>query len=433
VSASPAQAPRSLLRDPDFLKLWIGQSISAFGTQITILAVPIVAAVALRVSPIEFGLLATLEFLPVVVLSLPAGVWVDRLLRRPILIWGDLGRAVTLLSIPIAFALNVLTIWQLYGVVFVNGCLTVFFDVAYQSYLPSIVARDQLVDGNAKLELTRAASQRLGPGLAGLLIAILTAPFAVLIDAVSYAVSAVFVAWIGRPEPPPEPHEEATGPRPSIRGEIGVGVRYVAGHRVLRALALTVALGYLFSTIADSILILFLVTERQLSPALIGLAFTLGSVGVITGALVTSRLTKAIGVGPMIVLAAVAEGLSWLPVAIAPDSLLFLGLTTTIVALSFFGMMWNVNAMSLRQAITPAGVRGRMNATMRFISWGTIPVGYAVGGFLGGVIGLHNTIWVGAIGSVVSFVPVALSPIRQIRVMPESADDEPLAAGGPAA
>jgi MFS family permease len=148
---------------------------------------------------------------------------------------------------------------------------------------------------------------------------------------------------------------------------------------------------------------------------------------------VTSRLTKVIGVGPMIVLAAAAEGLSWLHVAIAPDSLLFLGLTTTIAALSFFGMMWNVNAMSLRQAITPAGVRGRMNATMRFISWGTIPVGYAVGGFLGGVIGLHNTIWVGAIGSVVSFVPVALSPIRQIRVMPESADDEPLAAGGPAA
>jgi MFS family permease len=422
VSASPGQAPRSLIGDPDFLKLWTGQTVSAFGTQITILAVPIVAAVALKVSPFEFGLLATLEFLPVVVLSLPAGVWVDRLRRRPILIWGDVGRAVTLLSIPIAFALNVLTIWQLYACVFVNGCLTVFFDVAYQSYLPSIVARDQLVDGNAKLELTRAASQRLGPGLAGLLIAILTAPFAVVIDAVSYAFSAVFVTWIRRPEPPPEPHPEAMRPRPSIRGEIGVGLRYVAGNRVLRALALTVAVGYLFGTIADSILILFLVTERQFSPALIGLAFTLGSIGVITGALVTSRLTKVIGVGPMIVLAAVAEGLSWLPVAIAPDSLLFLGLTATIVALSFFGMIWNVNAMSLRQAITPPGVRGRMNATMRFISWGTIPVGYLIGGFLGGVIGLHNTIWVGAIGSIVSFVPVALSPIWQLREMPETAD-----------
>jgi len=189
VSGHPSQAPRSLLRDPDFLKLWTGQTVSTFGTQITILAVPILAAVALKVSPFEFGLLATIEFLPVVILSLPAGVWVDRLRRRPILIWGDVGRAVSLLSIPIAFALGLLTIWQLYVVVMVNGCLTVFFDVAYQSYLPSIVERDQLVDGNAKLELTRGASQRLGPGLAGVLIGLLTAPFAIVLDAISYIVT----------------------------------------------------------------------------------------------------------------------------------------------------------------------------------------------------------------------------------------------------
>jgi MFS family permease len=423
VSADTGRTPRSLLRDPDFLKLWTGQTVSAFGTQITILAVPIVAAVALKVSPFEFGLLSAIEFLPVVVLSLPAGVWVDRLRRRPILIWGDVGRAVSLLSIPIAFALNGLSIWQLYVVVFVNGCLTVFFDVAYQSYLPSIVERDQLVDGNAKLELTRAASQRLGPGLAGALVGLLTAPFAILLDAISYLVSAVFVTWIRRREPTVVPHDEATGPRPSMRQEIAIGLRYVTGQRVLRALALTVALGYLFGTIADSILILFLVTERQFSPALIGLAFTLGSIGVVSGALVANRLTRVVGVGPMIVFAAVAEGLSWLPVAIAPDSLLFLGLTATIVALSFSGMAWNVNAMSLRQAITPAGMRGRVNATMRFISWSTIPVGYAVGGFLGGVVGLHNTIWIGALGVIVSMVPVALSPIWRIHAMPTAVDE----------
>jgi MFS family permease len=433
VSASPGPSPRGLLRNLDFLKLWTGQSVSAFGTQITLLAVPILAAMTLKVSPFEFGLLTAIEFLPGVLLSLPAGVWVDRLRRRPILIWGDVGRAISLLSIPVAYSFNLLTIWQLYAVVLINGALTVFFDVAYQSYLPSIVDRDQLVDGNAKLELTRAASQRLGPGLAGLLIAILAAPFAIVIDAVSYVVSAVFVSWIRRPEPPPEPHDEATGPRPSIREDIGIGLRYVGGHRVLRALALTVALGYLFGTIADSILILFLVTERQFNPALIGLAFTIGSIGVITGALVASRLTKAIGVGPIILIASVGEGLSWLPVAIAPDALLFVGLTATIAALSFFGMLWNVNAMSLRQVVTPAGMRGRMNASMRFVSSGTIPIGYLVGGFLGGIIGLHNTIWLGALGSVISFVPVALSPIWQIREMPESAEDGSLAAGGPAA
>jgi MFS family permease len=422
VPGSPSQATRSLLRDPDFLKLWTGQTVSVFGTQITILAVPILAAVALKVSPFEFGLLATIEFLPVVILSLPAGVWVDRLRRRPILIWGDVARAVSLLSIPIAFALSVLTIWQLYVVVFVNGCLTVFFDVAYQSYLPSIVDRDQLVDGNAKLELTRQASQRLGPGLAGVLIGVLTAPFAILLDAITFAVSAVFVSSIRRPEPPAAPHDTAAGPRPSMRADIVVGLRYVMGNRVLRALALTVAIGNLFGNIADSILILYLITEHQFAPALIGLAFSLGSVGVIAGALLTSRLTRLVGVGPIIILASIGSSVAWLPIAFASDSLLFPALTATIVALSFEGVLWNVNAMSLRQAITPPAMRGRMNATMRFISWGTIPVGATLGGVLGSVIGLHNTIWVGALGALLAFVPVLSWPIRHIQAMPEPVD-----------
>jgi MFS family permease len=412
----------SLLRDPDFLKLWTGQTISAFGTQVTILAVPILAALALKVSPLEFGLLTTIEFLPVVLLSLPAGVWIDRLRRCPILIWTDVVRAISLLSIPVAFALGVLTIWQLYLVVLVNGCLTVFFDVAYQSYLPSIVARDQLVDGNAKLELTRQSSQRLGPGLAGVLIGVLTAPFAILVDAISYAASAVFVSWIRRPEPPPVAHDAAAGPRPSMRAEIVVGLRYVMSNRVLRALALTVAIGNLFGNIADSILILWLVTEHQFAPALIGLAFSLGSVGVIAGALLTSRLTRVVGVGRIIILASIGSSVAWLPIALAPDSLLFPALTATIAVLSFEGVFWNVNAMSLRQAITPPAVRGRMNATMRFISWGTIPLGATLGGVLGSVIGLHNTIWVGALGAVLAFVPVLLSPIRRIQAMPEAVD-----------
>ena len=180
MSAPESPPPRSVVRSPDFLKLWIGQTISVFGAQITILAVPVLAALTLRVSPFEFGLLATLEFVPFVLLGLQAGVVVDRIRRRPILIATDLLRAASLASIPVAFALNALTLWQLYGVVFLNGCLTVFFDVAYQSYLPSIVGRTQLVEGNSRLELTRTASQRLGPGVAGVLITLVSAPFAVL-------------------------------------------------------------------------------------------------------------------------------------------------------------------------------------------------------------------------------------------------------------
>jgi MFS family permease len=414
-----------LLRNRDFLKLWTGQTVSVFGTQITILALPIVAALTLKVSPFQFGLLATFEFLPFVLLSLPAGVWVDRLRRRPILIAADLGRAAGLLSIPLAAVLGGLTIWQLYVVAFVNGCLTVFFDVAYQSYVPSIVERDQLVEGNAKLEITRTTAQRVGPAAAGVLITIVTAPFAVVVDAISYVFSAVLVFWIRRAEPPVVPHDEATGPRPSVRAEIGAGLRYVTRHRWLRAIALTSGLSNLFANIADAILILYLVTERGFSPALIGFAFSIGSFGVIAGALLTNRVTKVVGVGRMLVICAFGFSVSWLPIAVAPDALLFPALAGSILALGLFGVAWNINQVSLRQAITPHGMQGKMNATMRFIAWGTIPVATIAGGFLGGVIGLHNTIWVGALGSVVGFVPVLLSSVRRLREIPAGVDDDP--------
>jgi MFS family permease len=415
----PSIPSRSLLRDADFLWLWTGQTISAFGTQVTLLAVPIVAALTLEVTSFEFALIGTLEFLPFVLIGLPAGAWVDRMRRRPILIVADLGRAVGLLSIPTAAALGILTVWQLFAVVFVNGCLTVFFDVAYQTYLPSIVAPRQLVDGNAKLELTRTSSQRLGPGLAGLLIGLLTAPVAILVDAVSFVASAGCLLRIRRSEAPVPRTEPGGPPRASMRREIADGILFVTRQPVLRSLAACVGLGYLFGTIADSILILHLVTERGMGPELIGFAFTAGSIGVFGGALAASPVTRRLGVGRVIVLAAIGESVSWLPVAFAPDAFLFAGLAATIIALSLFGALWNVNAVSLRQAITPVSMRGRMNATMRFISWGAIPVGATLGGLLGGIVGLHTTIAIGALGCLVVFVPVALSPVRAIRVMPE--------------
>jgi MFS family permease len=238
------------------------------------------------------------------------------------------------------------------------------------------------------------------------------------------------VSWIRRSEPRVEPRDATTAGRPSMRTDIAAGLRYVTAHRLLRALALSVAVGYLFSTIADSILILHLVAERGFSAATVGFAFSIGSVGVIGGALVTGRLTRLLGVGPTIVFAAIGESLAWLPLAMAPDSLLFPGLTATILVLGFCGVAWNINAVSLRQAVTPRRMQGRTNATMRFISWSTIPIGSILGGVLGGAIGLHNTIWIGAIGSLLTFVPVALSPLPRVREMPASADREPEAVVG---
>ena len=416
---------RSLLRHPDFLKLWTAETISVFGSSITQLALPLIAATVLRVSPFEFGLLTTIEFLPFILFSLPAGVWVDRLRRRPILIAGDLGRALAIASIPVAFYFDALTIWQLYIVGFVNGILTVFFDVAYQSYLPSVVERDQLVDGNSKLEITRSASQILGPGMAGLLIGFFRAPFAMVIDSVSYFVSALFLTWIRRPEPPIVAHDEvASGPKPSMREEISVGLRYVTGHRWLRNIAATTGTSNLFGNVVNAILILYLVDERGLGPEAIGFAFSVASVGFLVGALTTNRLTSRVGVGRMLVASAIGFSVSNMPVAFAPDALIWPALAISGLIGGFSGTAWNINQVSLRQAITPTRMQGKMNATMRFIVWGTIPLGAILGGALGGVIGLHETIIVGAIGGLLAFIPVTLSSVRHIVTMPEPVDDE---------
>jgi MFS family permease len=416
---------RSLFRHPDFLKLWTAETISVFGSAITQLALPLIAATVLDVTPFEFGLLTTIEFLPFILFSLPAGVWVDRLRRRPILILGDLGRALAIASIPIAFYFDALTIWQLYIVGFINGILTVFFDVAYQSYLPSVVERDQLVDGNSKLEITRSASQILGPGLAGILIGFFRAPFAMVLDAVSYFVSALFLTWIRRPEPPIVAHDEvASGPKPSMRQEISVGLRYVTGHRWLRNIAATTGTSNLFGNVVNAILILYLVDERGLGAEAIGFAFSVASVGFLVGALTTNRLTSRVGVGRMLVAASIGFSVSNLPIAFAPDALIWPALAISGLIGGFCSTAWNINQVSLRQAITPTRMQGKMNATMRFIVWGTIPLGAILGGALGGIIGLHETIIVGAIGGLFAFIPVTLSSVRHIVTMPEPVDDE---------
>jgi MFS family permease len=414
------------------VKLWSAETISQFGTQVTLLALPIIAASTLNVTPFEFGLLGTIEFLPFILLSLPAGVWVDRLRRRPILIAGDLIRATALSSIPIAFALNGLTIWQLYLVGFVNGCATVFFDVAYQSYLPSLVDRDQIVEGNSKLEVSRSAAQITGPGVAGVLIGVLTAPFAILVDALSFVGSALFMFAIRRHEDAPVPRVNEDGERPSMRSEIADGLRYVGRHPLLRSIAATTGTSNFFSNMVYAILILYLVRELSFTPELLGLAFSLGSVGFLLGALVANRVARRIGVGHAIVAAAMLTGPSGLLLAVSPPDVAF----PFVAASVFFGglgqAIYNINQVSLRQAITPERMQGRMNATMRFIVWGTIPVGTTLGGALGGLIGLHETIWIGAIGGIFVFLPVFFSPVRTLRTMPEP-EEEPVEASGAAA
>jgi len=404
-----------LWRHPDFLRLWSAQTVSQFGSQISQLALPLAAILVLDASAFEVALLGTVEFLPFLLFALPAGVWVDRLRRKPILVLGDLGRAVALASVPLAYAFDALTIWQLYVVGFVVGVGTVFFDVAYQSYLPSLVDRSQLVEGNSKLEVSRSGAALAGPGLAGALIGAITAPYAILLDAISFVGSAVLVFRIRRPEVVPEPTA-----KPSMRRELVEGLRYLLGHRLWRPLAITVALSNFFNTLAFSIFLVYAVRELSLSAAVIGLVLGVGNVGWLLGAVAANRISARLGVGLTLVGSAIVFGPALLLVPAAPQSQPIPFLVVALILASFAGIVFNVTGLSFQQAVTPDRLLGRLNATRRFIVWGVIPLGSLTGGALASQVGLRPTLWVGAIGGSLSFVPLLFSPVRSIAPMDDA-------------
>jgi MFS family permease len=407
-----------LWRHADFLKLWSAETISVFGTQVTALALPFVAIVTLDVSAFEVALLGVIEFAPFILISLPAGVWVDRMRRKYILVVSDVGRALLLATIPLAYWFDVLTIWQLYVVGFAFGALTVFFDVAYQSYLPSLVDRDHLVEGNAKLEVSRSAAQIAGPSIAGPVIQVLTAPVAVLADAVSFLGSALFLFGIKREEQLPERKEEQ---KPRMREELAEGLRYVLGHRYLRWIAASTATFNFFGNAMGAIFLVYAVRELELGPTAIGLIFALANVGYLLGAVVTSKISARLGIGPTIVLgAAMGAGALLIPLAPQDSPIPYLIAAEALIA---FGLpVYNVTQVSFRQAITPERLQGRMNSVLRFIVWGVIPLGSLVGGAVATAVDLRAAIWLGAIGMSFAFLPVLVSPVRALRQMPEPGD-----------
>ena len=424
--------PGGLWRHSDFMKLWGAETVSQLGTHVSVLALPFVAIIVLEASAFEVALLGVVELAPFILISLPAGVWVDRLRRRPILVVSDLGRALLLASIPVAHWLDALTIWQLYIVGFAVGIFTVFFDVSYQSYLPSLFARDQLLEGNAKLEISRSGTQLAGPGIAGGLIAAVTAPIAVLLDAISFVASALFLFAIRKEEPTaPTRAERQAGP--GMKTEVKEGLRWVLGNRYLRWIAASTATFNLFGSIIFSIFLVFAVRELELGPGVIGAIFAVANIGYLVGALVANRLSRRFGVGPTIVMGASCS-VSLLLLAAAPKSnpIPFL---IAAQAISSMGIpIYNITQVSFRQAITPERLQGRMNSVMRFIVWGVMPLGSLLGGTLATWFSPRTAIWVGAIGMSLAVLPVLLSPVRTLREMPEPVDEprpsEADAAGG---
>jgi MFS family permease len=404
----------------DFRRLWVGETVSQFGTMISQLALPLVAILALHASTFDVGLLTASQTAAFLVVGLPAGAWVDRMRFRRVLIVNDLIRAVALASIPVARLMGALTIWQLYAVALITGVSTVFFDVAYQSYLPQLIGRKLLVEGNAKLQGSESVSQIAGPSIGGLLIQALTAPYAVLVDSLSFLWSAAWVSAIKvRPDKPdrvPDRH---------LRQEIREGLAFVLGSRLLRPIAMSTGSSNLFSSMAIAVFYVLLARDLHVSAGLIGLITSAAAVGGLIGSLVASRFAARAGQGPAIWMAAALAGPCGLVAPFVQHNWTLVLLAAAEAGMGFGTVVYNITQVSFRQGLCPPELLGRMNATMRFLVWGTMPLGGVLGGVLGTAVGVRETLLISGIGGSLAFLPVFASPLRRMRELPSYGEVAP--------
>ena len=405
----------SLWRHADFMRLWIGQSVSQFGNQFTLLAVQIIAAASLGATPAEMGLLAALGTLPFLLFGLPVGVWVDRHRRRPVLIAGDFGRGVIVAAIAgLAFA-GLLGMIHLYVLAFATGLLTVFFDVAYQAYLPGLVEREQIVEGNSKLETPTATAQAAGPTLAGIVIQFLSAAAAMVFDAVAFVFSVGMMARIRKAEPAPDPRDHD-----SVLSDMREGLAVVFRDRRLWTIAGCTGTANFFGAALFAELVLFAVRLLGMDALAIGIATGLGAVGALVGAATAARVTGRLGVGGVIFLGSLLFAGGPLLLFLATRATGLVVLSAALFGSGLGSLWYNINQLSLRQSIVSLRLQGRLNATMRFLVWGTQPIGALVGGLLGEVLGLRPAVLLAAVGGVAAILWIALSPVRRIREIPQA-------------
>ena len=396
-------------------RMWGSLAVSLFGTQVSLLALPLTALGALGASAGQVALLAAAGTAPFLLFGLPAGAWVERWPRRKTMVVADLVRAGVLGSVPAAYAFGALTLAHLYVAAFVVGTLSVFFDVASLSALPALVPAARLAAANGRLEAARAVSQTSGPALGGVLVQLVTAPFAVLLDAVSYLASAVLLRGLPALPPGPAPH----GREPLV-GQVLAGLRFCVRHRYIRPLAAGAAWMNFWVEALMAVLVTYAVREEGLTAATVGLVLAGSNLGYLAGSMLVPWLNDRIGVGRGIVLGAALQA-GFVVAALAPEA----GTATWMslgLGISAAGTgIWNVNAVSLRQVTTPDSMLARMNASNRFLIWGTMPLGAAAGAGLAGVLGLHVTVVVCAVLAPVSALPVLVSAVRRVATMPTSA------------
>jgi predicted MFS family arabinose efflux permease len=419
--ASIAFWRQGVWQSADYGRLWSASVISAFGSSVTRLAVPLLAATTLHATPAQMGLLVASESLPILLLGLLAGTWLDRRTKRPVMIATDLVRGVLLLALPVAWAAGVLRIELLIAIAFLVGCLSVFFDIASQSLLPMILRDERLAEGNARLFTGWSIAEIAGPGVAGWLVQAITAPFAILVDAVSYLLSSVLLFGMH-----PREHDagqEDGAARPHFLRELLDGLQLVVRDPVLRATALATGVWNLFDGSRWAVLILFLTRTLGLDPAIIGVVFMASSVGYLIGSLLPQRVAQRIGLGHAILLGVVLAVPSELLTALASGP----PLQATVMAVAGFFLagvaipIYDINQFSVRQAVIPLPMQGRGNATMRTIIRGAVPLGAVIGGLLAERIGLRGVMVYAALGGVAAFLAIWFSPVRTMQMLPPRA------------
>lgn len=408
--------PGGLWRDADFLKLWSGETVSQFGAQMTQLALPLAAVYQLSARPQQLGLLNAASYAPFLGLSLFIGAWVDRRRRRPLMIGANLGRAVLAATVPLFAALGLLRIGYLYGVALALGTLTVLFDVSYQSYLPSLIGREHLVEGNSKLQASASVAQVGGPGVAGVLVAWVTAPMVLLVNAGTYLVSMGTLLAIRRREHAPD----RPGVRESTFRSIAAGLRLVLGNSLIRACALQAGTYNFCWMSMQTVFVLYAARELRLGAGTIGFLFSAGAVGSLAGAIGAGWFKRRLGLGRGIVvellICCCAPVLAPLAPGASPLALVMYAGTFGLCQVG--ATMATIHVVSLRQAITPDHMLGRVNAGCRFLAWGPLPLGALAGGVLGGAIGLRPALWASALSFVLALLWVVFSPVPRLRDFP---------------
>jgi MFS family permease len=403
-----------LWRNKDFLKLWTSETISVFGSQITNLALPLTAALMLHATPFQMGMLEAMATLPFALFSLFAGVYVDRMKRLPIIMAMECLSGAALLLVPLALWLNALQMSVLYVAVFLCGFANVVFGVAHQTYVTSLVSRQHLVEANSKLGMSWSGAEIAGPSVAGMLVHAIGGPLAIIVDAITFFISAIVIRQIRKPEPAPAPPaQDAT-----VKRDIIEGLKLVYHNPVLWSLAVSVALWQVLHHTYLALFILFATRELHMDAGTVGLVFSMSGVGFLLGALLVKHVSARYGIGPMVLAAMLLTGIAWCGVALTRGEgmVAAIGLSFAMLLFGLGAGVFTINYISMRQVVTPDHMLGRMTATMRFLTVASVPLGTLLGGLLGEVIGLRATLGVvGVSGVLLSLATIGLSPLRTLK------------------